>query len=194
MTFLGGLLDLGDEARLTHVTVLPPGIGVTVGYERTSVALHVFELHDDSQPAEMGGAIAAHLSSPVAALSGIKRDGRPWAAVAHLTSGGYTGEAAIVRAEMLLGWTTGSRTTHEVDLIDFDLIYLERGVDLDGMGWDARDLFLGLVVELATASPLEDIVSRADTAKESTDERLSPRSDTLHHYLSDWADTRGWTD
>lgn len=194
MSYLGGRILVGRDARLTAVSVLP--FLKHARWRDGVVVWHRVRFTGGQDEGAAVGALAAFLPAAVCTLTGVEADGGSWGVVFQCAPQERAArhgpqmrtfaaaDAAVGRALDLTGvaGNVRSRSASTSWLAD---PYNRVGVDVGA--WSIAELVVGLLVELATNDDLDRIADLAGTNRPGvpTDERIV----RMLHRLRDWSTT-----
>ena len=195
MSYLGDQLDLPDGSRLTGIVLLQ--LAGEAGESSAALFLHCirFGRGMDADPAV--GALARFMGSTVATLSGAEPDGSAWGALIQYAAwprgprrarrkARAVADSALGRALELTGITGDVRSLSMADT-DLRVPYLEDGAEVDE--WNAIELLIGLLYELASETALSDVVDAATNFDLAGDLKREYRDAQLNELLYGWAAT-----
>lgn len=190
MSRLGMVLDLEDGSRLTDVVLYPEdhALPTAPGEESLQVGaiyFHVLTPQSTTDPHSLAGAISSFLPTRLASIAGYRPDGATWLATAQCArhditqvNSGPAADALLRRALDLTGTRAGRFRGIAFPPNLLAEAYAGSG---DVAEWTLEELFLGLVVELAT-DDLPEVVTTGNFATR----RETSRREAFEALLEDW--------
>ena len=192
MSYLGNVLELDDNSRLTGVGLRP--LSRELSYRAGTVYLHVVMLPAGDDATTASGAAATFMPATLATIDGNQPDGSTWFATFQLAPDDRgsvwvekTADAAILRALDLIGIGEENIWGQALAADDLRSAYRDAGAG-NVSDWSVSDLLTGLLIELTNAD-LATVVADSGSPALPEEDLAALRRTRLHELLTSWAAT-----